>query len=244
MDVRFKGITSTHRSQQVREQIEQAIKRGDFKAGDRLPSERDLVEQFGVSRVSVREAIRSLEALGLVVVHQGRGCFVSEAYGNGYAAPFARWLAVHREEVLDLLKVRGALDELAAESAATRRDPADVEAVVGASREFRAAAEAGVELATIVELDILFHEAIAAASGSELLTRLVRDLNAYLGESRAVVLAPKGRPQRSAREHEKIVQAIVGRRPGEAKAAAARHLDAVRAAIAELTEKTDGTEAA
>src|SRR5439155_19199187 len=71
-------INRTGRSEEVRLQIERAIRSGDVAPGERLPAERELVETFGVSRVSVREAIRSLEALGLVRVYQGRGAFVSD----------------------------------------------------------------------------------------------------------------------------------------------------------------------
>src|SRR5256886_15903370 len=109
-------IKRTQRSEEVRLQIERAIRAGDFAPGDRLPSERELVETFGVSRVSVREAIRSLEALGLVRVFQGRGAFVSDRR-SGLGEPLARWLDLHRHEVLELLAGRGALGEDAAGSA-------------------------------------------------------------------------------------------------------------------------------
>src|SRR3972149_10633282 len=69
----LRTIRRTERSEEIRRQREAAIRAGDFGPGDRLPSERELVETFGVSRVSVREAIRSLETLGLVRVYQGRG---------------------------------------------------------------------------------------------------------------------------------------------------------------------------
>src|SRR5919109_98344 len=81
------------RTRHVREQIEAAIDRGDYAPGDRLPSERELVELLGVSRVSVREAIRSLEALGRVDVQHGRGCFVATSRSDRYASSFAHWLA-------------------------------------------------------------------------------------------------------------------------------------------------------
>src|SRR5438128_5858138 len=124
-------IKRTQRSEEVRLQIEGAIRSGDFAPGERLPSERELVETFGVSRVSVREAIRSLEALGLVRVYQGRGAFVSDRR-SGLGEPLARWLDLHRHEVLELLAVRGALDGYAAQLAAEHFDPAKVADIVAA----------------------------------------------------------------------------------------------------------------
>jgi GntR family transcriptional regulator, transcriptional repressor for pyruvate dehydrogenase complex len=218
----------------VREQLEDAIARGDFKPGEALPSERELVGAFGVSRVSVREAIRSLEAIGLVEVYQGRGCFVAKSPTDGYVEPFARWLDVHRDDVLDLLKVRGALDELAAESAAERRDDGALARVQQAQEGFsRAIADPDARLDVIVELDIEFHLAIAEASGSKLMRHLLDDLNSHLHESRRIALSPDARPQQSAHEHSLIVDALIEGKPAEARAAAARHVEAVRAAVAD-----------
>ncbi|MDQ4028563.1 MAG: GntR family transcriptional regulator [Actinomycetota bacterium] len=229
----FHTIERTPRSELVREQLEAAIARGDFRPGDSLPSERELVDVFGVSRVSVREAIRSLEAVGLVEVFQGRGCFVAKGPTDGYFGPFARWLEIHKDEVVDLLKVRGALDELAAESAAQRADARSLARVRKAEEAFsRAIEDSGTRLDRIVELDIEFHLAIAEASGSKLMTHLLDDLNSHLHESRRIALSPDGRPKESAKEHSLIVRALVDGKPADARAAAARHVDAVRVAVA------------
>jgi len=231
----FTEIERAQRSRQVREQLERAITRGDYSPGDRLPSERELVELFGVSRVSVREAIRSLETLGLVEVHHGRGTFVAPGRGDHYSVPFRHWLAVHRADVLELLRVRGALDELAAEGAAARGDAAAIDALRAAHEDFRAAVHGEAPVDRLVELDISFHEAVAKANEGELLANLLGDLNTYLHESRYAALAARGRASRSAAEHELIVRAIVAGHPAEARAAAARHIDAVQVAVVELT---------
>jgi GntR family transcriptional regulator, transcriptional repressor for pyruvate dehydrogenase complex len=238
----FRSIERTSRSELVREQLEDAITRGDFKPGDALPSERELVEAFGVSRVSVREAIRSLEAVGLVEVYQGRGCFVAKGPTDGYVGPFARWLEVHKDEVLDLLKVRGALDELAAESAAQRADTRSLARVRKAHEAFsRAIENPDARLDHIVDLDIEFHLAIAEASGSKLMGHLLDDLNSHLHESRKIALSPKGRPQESAAEHSLIVRALLDGKPAEARAAAARHVAAVVAAVAQSPSRETST---
>jgi len=232
----FHSIERVPRSELVREQLEDAIARGEFKPGDALPSERELVDVFGVSRVSVREAIRSLEAVGLVEVYQGRGCFVAKSLTDGYVGPFARWLEVHRDEVVDLLKVRGALDELAAESAALRADARSLARVKKAHEAFsRAIQEPGSRLDRIVQLDIEFHLAIAEASGSKLMRHLLDDLNSHLHESRRIALSPDGRPAESAREHSLIVGALIDGKPADARAAAARHVAAVQVAVAQAS---------
>jgi GntR family transcriptional regulator, transcriptional repressor for pyruvate dehydrogenase complex len=224
-------IKRTQRSEEVRLQIERAIHSGDFGPGDRLPSERELVETFGVSRVSVREAIRSLEALGLVRVHQGRGAFVSDRR-SGLGEPMARWLDLHRDEVLELLAVRGALDELAACSAVAHHDAEKIAGIKAAHENFAAAVKARAPTTDIVRLDIDFHLAIAEASGMRLLYDLLSDLHSYLTESRHAVLTPAGRPSRSAAEHALIVDAIVARDAELAQLATTRHIASVRKLVA------------
>ncbi|MBA3349609.1 MAG: FadR family transcriptional regulator [Actinobacteria bacterium] len=228
-------IARVPRSQLVRDQLQKAIEGGDFGPGEALPSERELVETFQVSRVSVREAIRSLEAIGYVEVHQGRGSFVTKGPTDEYAGAFARWLALHKQEVMDLLKVRGALDELAAEGAAQQADGPAITRIRRAHDAFSSAArESGARLDRLVHLDIAFHQAIAEASGSTLLMHLLQDLNQHLGESRKITLAPSGRPAKSAAEHASIVEAIQRRRPADAKRAVATHLAAVRTAVSDF----------
>src|SRR4029077_5150085 len=110
----FRNIDNTQRMQLVREQLEDAIGRGVFGPGARLPSERELVEQFGVSRVSIREALRSLEALGVIEILRGRGSFVAGEPLQQRELRVRAWLSAHSHEVIDLLKVRGAIETLAA----------------------------------------------------------------------------------------------------------------------------------
>lgn len=234
----YTALPSISRTQQVREQLEAAIQRGDYQPGDRLPSERELVELLGVSRVSVREAIRSLEAVGAVEVRHGRGCFVARTESERYASSFSHWLGVHHEEIFDLLKVRGALDELAAEAAALRADGIWPARLRELNDRFRATPEN--DLDALVERDVAFHDAVAEASGSPLLADLLHDLHETFNESRRVTLQPSGRPADSAREHDQIVDAIERRDGAAARAAVAAHLDSVRRALLMLLETATG----
>lgn len=242
-DSPLRAIKRTQRNEEVRLQIEQAIRRGDFGPGERLPSERELVETFGVSRVSVREAIRSLEALGLVRVYQGRGAFVTDRR-SGLGEPMARWLDVHRDEVLELLAVRGALDEQAAAGAVEHASDADLVAVEKAHRAFADAVASGVPKEELVPLDIDLHVAIADASGNRLLYDLLSDLHHYLAESRYLAFAPRGRPERSAVEHAEIVAALLARDAAAARAATARHIASVRDVVGNSLSDEIGAAAA
>jgi DNA-binding FadR family transcriptional regulator len=231
----FQNLKSVHRSHAVRDQILAAIKRGELAPGAPIPSERQLGETFGVSRVSVREAIRSLEAMGLVEVHHGRGSFVTSGPGKAYLDPFVNWLQVHRTEVLELLKVRGALDELAAGEAASLHDDDDLVQLRAAQSAFaELAGRPGASAEDLTALDIDFHLAVARASHSGLLQDLSQDLHTQLSESRSAALAPPARPAESAAEHAAIVDAIARRNADAARAATAQHIASVERILTDL----------
>ena len=233
----FTAIERIDRAEHVRKQLESALRRGDYEPGDRLPSERELGEMFGVSRVSVREAVSALKAVGLINVQQGRGSFVSAPPPESYAGSFSRWLEAHRGEVMELLAVRGALDELAAGYAAEHAGPRELKAVKAAHAAFaKAARNPGVDVDTLEQLDIAFHESLAAAGKNSLLADLLHDLNHHLSTSRRAALSLESRRTKSANEHLRILEAVEAARPDQARTRARKHLDAARQTLEEMTD--------
>jgi DNA-binding FadR family transcriptional regulator len=230
----FTAIERIDRAEHVRRELAGAIDRGDYVTGDRLPSERELSEMFGVSRVSIREAVSALKAVGLVDVQQGRGCFVSTPQPEGYAGSLGHWLEAHREEVMELLAVRGALDELAAGFAAEHAGPREMKAIrVAHDRFARAAKDPRVDVDTLEQLDITFHESLAAAGKNSLLADLLHDLNHHLSTSRRAALALEDRRTKAASEHLRILEAVQAQRPDRAGTQARRHIDATRRILEE-----------
>ena len=223
----FSAISRHSRSEEVRGQLQDAVDRGEFKPGDRLPSERELSDVFGVSRVSVREAVRSLTALGVIEVRQGSGIYVTQPRTDGFIAPFGRWIELHRDEVLELLAVRSALDQLAAQRAAERASHEDIRALKIAHRAFTRGATDRATLPDLAELDIAFHEAVARSSRSELILRLIEDLNRRLEESRRAALADPERRVSSSSQHAAILAAIAQGDQEAAREAVAAHVGAV-----------------
>ncbi|HEX6021320.1 MAG TPA: FCD domain-containing protein, partial [Solirubrobacter sp.] len=160
--------------------------------------------------------------------------------GERYLGPFSDWLQAHRTEVLELLAVRGALDELAVSQAAKQADDETVESIARAHEAFEAAAaEADHDLDALAELDIAFHMAIARASGSVLLEHLLEELNQLFTEARKAVYGIDRRPVGSAREHGEILAAVRAREPVAARDATARHV-AATCALLTGTTATDG----
>ncbi|WP_165969216.1 GntR family transcriptional regulator [Actinomadura sp. KC06] len=249
-------MSATH---QIREQLLRGIRQGELAPGSALPSERELCEVFGVSRVSVREAIAGLEAMGLVSVRHGRGTFVREGSAARYEDSFGRYLELHRGQLVELLAVRGALDRLAAQQAAVAqqaaaaqqaadaqegadaregaagRPPERVARMVEAHRAFLdAAAEPRPEFDRIAELDVAFHVSVARAGAGGLLTVLLTDLHGLLTESRLITLARPGQASRSVAEHQAIVDAILAGDPAEAGRRSDEHVARVRRWIADF----------
>ena len=216
------------RADQVRAQLAEAIKNGLYPVGAKLPSERELTEALGVSRVSIREGLRSLEAVGLIEVRHGNGYFVTATVRRP-SDDVIKWFGEHRAEVMDMMLVRGALDELAAAEAAARADRDHLESIRVAHDTFVAAVAADErELDVLAGLDIAFHLAIAEASNSSLLIDLLGELHQHLREARSVGFTPDGRLNQSVTEHQAIFDAIAGGDAPAARAAAGLHIAHVR----------------
>ncbi|MCW3014354.1 MAG: GntR domain protein [Solirubrobacterales bacterium] len=235
----FARLKVVPRATQVREQLEDAIRRGEYQPGDRLPSERELVEMLGVSRVSVREALRMLEAVGLVSVRHGEGCFVTDPSGKA-SRDLRRRVERNRDESLELLLVRGALDEVAAARAAELRDPAALAEIQRLHEEFATAVNSDVPIEDVTQADIAFHGAISRASESPLLSDLLLDLHSLLADSREVGLREERAARQSVEEHAAIVRAIVAGDAAAAREAVTAHIARVRTATeAELPAHRD-----
>jgi GntR family transcriptional activator of glc operon len=210
-------------------QLLDEIRGGRLKQGQKLPSERDLSEQLGVSRVSVREGLRMLELLEVIEVKQGRGAFVVSRDVRPSGRLLRHWLRAHQDEVFELLEVREALEATAAASAAERG--ADIDPPVEVSSE---------EIELLVAKDLLFHNAIASAAGNPVLASLIAELNGILEESRFAMFAIPGRSQRSHADHLSIHRAIRERDPDRARRAMQVHISQTRSDIATLSAEQEG----
>ena len=222
----FSTVKRISPTQQVREQLTAAILSQKYKPGEMLPSERKLCEAFGVSRVCVREALASLEAMGMISIQHGRGAFVRTSIGDQFA-PFGVYVDLHREELIDLLKIRGVLDGLAAEGASSPLGKADLTDILRSHKKFIDAASRGESPEKLVELDISFHRSIANAAGSTFLPGILKDLNQILEESRLIFFKREGRAEVSVKQHQTIVDAIVERDPEKANRAAVKHVQGI-----------------
>jgi GntR family transcriptional regulator, transcriptional repressor for pyruvate dehydrogenase complex len=208
----------------VKNEILNWLEAGRYTAGQSLPSEREMQAEFNVSRVSIREAMVGLEAVGLIEIHQGRGCFVSPQISEVVRRPFAVWLRMYRDEVISLLKVRSVLDGLAAYEAVSKNDHDLIAKVRAAHEAFKEAAAHGADAPRLALLDKIFHRSIAEASGIGIVQHLLLDLNENVANSHRITMALEGRPRQSAKEHSRILSAILAGDSEEARQEAADHV--------------------
>jgi GntR family transcriptional regulator, transcriptional repressor for pyruvate dehydrogenase complex len=215
------------------ERLKERILAGRIEPGQKLPTEASLVEEFGVSRTVVREALSRLQAAGLVENFQGRGSFVLALPETGGFEIGADRVRTHRD-VLDMIDFRIGIETEAAGLAAERRTDVQVKAIERALRELT---RAGEQASGAVEADYEFHLRIAVASGN----RFYSDLLASLGPM--MIMLPRTRLEpaytvsdathltRVALEHENIHLAIAHGDGHAARAAMRLHLANSRARL-------------
>ena len=222
----YTAIHSARLYEQIVEQIEASILRGDLKPGEQLPAERELAQRFGVSRTAVREAIKALREKGLVQPFSGRGTFVTS--GKSQAM----------RQSLDLLMKFGGEDgftHLAELRSILEPDIAAFAAQRGEEQHFAAMREAVAKMDTAVddadgfiEADLDFHLAMAEAAGNPLILSLIDSIVGLLREQRTGIFFVEGGPQRGQHHHKRILDAVVNRNASAAREAMRSHLDQVR----------------
>lgn len=215
------------------------IIREGFQAGHRLPPERQLAEQMGVSRASVRDALARLVALGHVGVRQGDGIYVQEPSAEHLSAPFQGILTRLPQKTHDLLEFRRMLEPEVAALAARRGTPeqmAELEACLNAQRVTAAKNE------SLLNEDLRFHALIAQMAGNGVVVLVLDTLQTLMRDLRRNALLPHY-PEATIEYHTRIVQAITARSPQAAWEAMQQHLQNVtQNANQALALPTGGTE--
>lgn len=228
IDVTFTAVRKTRVFEGVAQQIQRFIVDGAMKPGDRLPSERELAERFAVSRTSVRDAIRTLEFVGLVVPRQGDGTMIADVSPEAVVMPLANVLLRKRELIAELLDVRKMIEPALAARAAVHASPEEIARLEEILRRQRQKMLRGEPT---VEEDNEFHYAIALAARNTVVRRVIDVLMQLLHETRARSLQTQGRPQRSFAGHRRILAAIKRRDPDAAERAVRRHVEEIESIV-------------
>jgi GntR family transcriptional regulator, transcriptional repressor for pyruvate dehydrogenase complex len=223
MAFQFKPVESRRLYQQIADQIRELIDRGGFETGTRLPPERDLAVQLGVSRPSLREALIALDVEGRVEVRSGSGVYVSDAKPG----PAQAKTASMGESPSQLMEARSVIEGELVTLACARIAPGPLLRL----REILGEMEAAIERrSTKVDLDRQFHLTLADASGNAVLSRLVAELFDERHSPISAKISSRFESTRTwkaaLKEHEAILKAVEARDPIAAQAAMRAHLKA------------------
>jgi GntR family transcriptional repressor for pyruvate dehydrogenase complex len=219
----FEAIRKNKVYEEVALQLERLILK-KLQPGDKLPAERELAEMLRVSRGSIRDAIRSLELMGLVEPRQGVGTVVCEVSAESLISPLTGLLVRQEQHITELLDFRKMLEpSLAARAAsrATAEEIAELESILARQEEKIGRGELAIDE------DSEFHYNIAVASNNSVILKLLDILMDLLRDTRERSLQMEGRPQKSLTGHRRILAAIKRHDTEGAKVAMRRHIEDV-----------------
>jgi GntR family transcriptional repressor for pyruvate dehydrogenase complex len=222
----YKLVQTSRLYQQIVQQIEDSILKGGLKEGEQLPAERELAQQFGVSRTAVREALKTLREKGLVEAYAGRGTFVTNGTARSMRHTLDRVIRSGTTEgAVHLVEVREILEPEIAALAARRAD----EEARSAMRESITVMDAArFDAEGFIEGDLDFHLALAEAAGNPLILSLIDSIVGLLREQRMRTYYIDGGPERGQYHHKRIFAAVERRDPQGARDAMCAHLRQVR----------------
>jgi GntR family transcriptional repressor for pyruvate dehydrogenase complex len=222
----YKIVRSSRLYEQIVQQVEESIVKGSFKPGDQLPPERELAQQFGVSRTAVREAVKALREKGLVEAYPGRGTFITDGTSYAIRQSLDRMVRIGQSEGSGyLVEVREILEPEIAALAATRADDENLASMREAVAVMDAARR---DSDAFIEADLDFHLALAEAAANPLILTLIDSIVGLLREQRTRIFLVEGGPERGQYHHKKVLDAVEHRDPIGAREAMKAHLRQVR----------------
>ena len=231
----YRAVKTSRLYEQIVQQVEDAILKGQLKPGDQLPAERDLAHSFGVSRTAVREAVKTLREKGLVEAYSGRGTFVTNGTSHSIRQSLDLMIRINPlEGSANLAELRLVLEPEIAALAAARIEEQLLstmrEAVEEMDRSLR-------DPDAYVEADLDFHLALAEAAGNPLILSLLDSIVGLLREQRSRIFNVDGGPERGQFHHKRILAAVEQGNPEAAREAMRAHLQQVLEDSSSLARK-------
>ncbi len=222
--MQFKRIEPPDMLNQIIEQIKFNISTGELKKGDKLPSERLMCSMFGLSRSTVREALKTLEILGLIECTHGSGYYISSNLSNTMSEPLSIMMLLERGEIMHTHELRRALEQESAGLAATHATDDDIAVMellitqIGIERDEQVKAY----------LDQQFHYTIARSTGNPLLMTLLNAcevlINEHIQDARIQIIRKGNNEELINVQHAEILSAIKAHDSLAATQAVLRHM--------------------
>jgi GntR family transcriptional repressor for pyruvate dehydrogenase complex len=216
------------------EQLIAYVVKGTWKAGDRLPPERELCQQFGIARTSLREALKAMELVGMLDSRVGDGTFVcprSEFLSRPLLWAFT---GTDHEELVEIMEARTVVEESLAGLAAERASADEISAIKVTIMQMRDVIATG---SSILEADMNFHLAVAAAAHNEVLRNAVQLLRNITRQWLKYKVQMPNVAASVLKRHEAVYRAIASRKPKTARLAMRRHLEETQQLVIQVVER-------
>jgi GntR family transcriptional repressor for pyruvate dehydrogenase complex len=225
-------------SQNIVNQIRKAIFDGVLKPGDKLPSDKELMDNFGVSKGSLREALRSLEVLGLLEIRKGAlgGAFVTEVDTEKAKEGFNNFFVFRDLSLKNLFDVRLILESNIAEQAASIITDDDLQRLEQILRETRDALRNDLPL-NYRGKEVSFHLIIANATQNPLLIFLLDFVEDLLLDAKEILNPGRDFSERVLEAHERIYKALVARNASQARNAIIQDIQEVQEALLRIQKE-------
>lgn len=222
----YKLVRTSRLYEQIVQQIEESIVKGELKPGDQLPAERELAQRFGVSRTAVREAVKALREKGLVEAYSGRGTFITDGTTQAVRQSLDLMVKIGQSEGSNhLAEVRAILEPEIAALAAQRIQDTELTTMRDAVAVMD---KAGQDPDAYIEADLDFHLALAEGAANPLILSLLDSIVGLLREQRLRIFRVPGGPERGQVHHKRILEAVEKQDAEKARQAMRDHLEQVR----------------
>lgn len=221
----FNPIKSTKVYEQVIDQIKEMIAAGTLKKGDKLPSERSLVEQLQVSRASIREALSALEVIGLIECRQGEGNYIKTSFEDNLLEPLSIMYKLEGSNPKEIWELRKIMEVEAVGLAAKRISDEQLKGLNDLLLSFNNSEDE----AQNAEIDKQFHYKIAESSGNILIFNILRTVSvlveSFIKDIRNKILEEEENKEVLYLQHKEIYLAIEKHSSADARKAMREHLD-------------------
>ena len=227
MPIKFSAVKKVSLSQAVTEKILNYIKEGYLSVGDKLPPERKLCEEFGVSRTSLREGISSLSHLGILETVAGSGVYVRNSSPGAVLKNRLKSLRMDKKNIEDLVEFREGLESFIGELACRNASEKDINRLEKLIERMEKSKKRGH---SITQEDVEFHKELAAASHNEFVIIVFASLMPFIlrwVQAREEVIDPNA----VAGLHRRMVEEIRNRRPDKIRNAIKEHFQHMRSIL-------------
>ncbi|MBZ4688644.1 MAG: GntR family transcriptional regulator [Clostridiales bacterium] len=215
--------------ERVIREIKSAIMQGQLKPGDKLPPERELARMLGVSRTSLREALKLLELSGVVTIKHGQGVFISDTNSSEYLQKLISHIFVDNQKIIELFEIRKVLETQAVVWACEKAEDEEFDEILKLLDNTKKLLKKNKSdyFRILARQDDKFHQMIVSAAGNNVLKLIMQTMLDLLAENREKAASIPQRPEKSLEEHMLIAKSLKKRDVVAAKNTMLRHLENV-----------------